>query len=279
MKITVGSVVFIEALDYFDDFMESLQKQTLQDFDILLINDNIPVNLLQDKLKSKKWICEERIHITDKNLQHLLPHELRIELLNKALEYKTDLLILLDCDDKAKSNRIEEAARQYYDKYSFFYNEILQFDGRKIMPWMPSVTDKIDFLLEKNYLGLSNSAINMRHITKEFIESLREGKTKIFDWYLFSRMLLNGMMGIRVDNTCTYYRIYHANIAGVSKCTKELLEKEKQVKLMHYQLMRKYDRRYERLIDKYKKLRDDRVNCDSDSKLYFWWGLLAEEKN
>lgn len=276
MKVAVASVVFIEAFAYFNDFMESLQKQTLQMFDVLLINDNIPIDLLKGKLERESWIRQERVHIVDKKLHHLLPYELRIELLSKALEYGIDLLILLDCDDKAKSNRVAEIVHQYDEKYAFFYNDILGFDDRKVMPRMPLVTDKIDYILESNYLGLSNSAINMRHMTKDFIASLMEGNTQVFDWYLFSRMLLDNMSGIRVSNTCTYYRIYHANIAGVARPTEKLIEQEKTVKLAHYQLMRKYDKRYEKLMGKYENLNCTQIDHKSDSKLYFWWGILSE---
>lgn len=51
MKTTVASVVFLEALEFLDDFVISLQRQDCQEFDVLLINDNIPMDMLTDRLK------------------------------------------------------------------------------------------------------------------------------------------------------------------------------------------------------------------------------------
>lgn len=279
MKITVASVVFSEALEFLDDYMTSLQKQDCQEFDVLLMNDNIPINVLENRLKKYKISFTGRIHIVDKNSRKLLPYELRIELLYEALANRTELLVMLDCDDVAKSNRISEVMKQHDDKYDFYYNDIFLFNGMSAMPELPKITDNIDFLLEHNYLGLSNCAINIKHIKEEFIESLKEGATRVFDWYLFSRMLLAGMAGKRIDNTGTYYRIYQNNLAGIPQYTMSELEKEKHVKLKHYYLLQKYDKRYSELIKIYNNL--DLSKCKSGTEIgpHFWWGMLSEWRN
>lgn len=276
MKVTVASVVFAEALEFLDDFVMSLQKQDCQEFDVLLINDNIPIDILVNRLKIYKMSFADRIHIVDRNNRKLLPYELRIELLYEALANKTELLILLDCDDMAKSNRISEIVKQHDEKYDFYYNDIFLFNGMSIMPELPKITDKIDYLLEHNYLGLSNCAINMKHVKEEFIESLKEGATNVFDWYLFSRMLLADMVGKRIDNTGTYYRIYANNTAGIPKYTISELEKERNIKLKHYYLLQKYDKRYRELIEKYEKLDISKCRIGIDTGVYFWWGILSE---
>lgn len=276
MKITVASVVYEEALRFGDDFIVSLQKQDCQEFDVLLINDNIPMDFLADRVKTNHMPLADRIHIVDKSKHGLLPFALRIELLLEALKHGTELLILLDFDDIAKSNRVSEIVRQHDEKYDFYYNDIFLFNGMNAMPQLPKVTDDIRNLLEQNYLGLSNSAINLRHIKKEFIESLREGKTQIFDWYLFSRMLLSGMTGKYIDNTGTYYRIYENNIAGIPNDTLNELEKEKQIKLKHYDLLQKYDSRYKKLIEIYENLNLSERRIGAEKKGYYWWGMISE---
>ena len=276
MKITVASVVFLEALDFFDDFVTSLQRQDCQDFIVLLINDNIPMEMLTDRLKKYKPSFTDRIHLVDKNTHKLLPFELRIELLSEALEIRTELLILLDCDDMAKSNRVSEVIKQYDEKYDFYYNDMFLFNGKRAMPQLPKITNKIDYLLEHNYLGLSNCAINMKHIREEFIESLKEGITQVFDWYLFSRMLLEGMTGKYIGDTGTYYRVYANNTAGIPKYKIGELEKERNIKLSHYGLLKKYDGRYWKLIEKYESMDLRKYRIGTDSGLYFWWGMLSE---
>lgn len=276
MRVTVASVVFLEALEYFIEFLDSLKVQNSQNFEILLINDNIPQCLLQEKLKCFDVSFLERISIVDKRVEQLAPFELRVELLKEALARKINLLILLDCDDKAKNNRVSEIIQQYDENYAFFYNDICSFDDNKIMPDIPQITDKIDYILECNYLGLSNCAINMKQISKEFIESLKEGRTLIFDWYLFSRILLSNKKGKKINNTCTYYRIYENNIAGIPSHVKDKLEKEKRIKLIHYQLLKEYDERFLKLTQKYENIDITLQQNDSDGKLQFWWNMLTD---
>lgn len=276
MKVTVASVVYEEALSFLNDFIISLQKQDCQEFDVLVINDNIPMDILVDSLKADKEPLADRIHIVDKSTYKLMTFELRIELLFEALADGTELLILLDCDDMARSDRVSEIVKQCDEKYDFYYNDIFLLNGMNAMPRLPEITDNIGYLLEHNYLGFSNCAINMKHVKKDFIESLREGETQIFDWYLFSRMLLSGMIGRYIDNTGTYYRIYANNIAGVPKYTINELERERQVKLQHYYLLQKYDKRYRKLIEIYESLDLCKYKVESEKKMYFWWGMLSE---
>lgn len=276
MKVTVASVVYEEALSFLNDFIISLQKQDFQEFDVLVINDNIPMDILVDSLKVDKKSLADKIHIVDKSKHGLLPFELRIEMLFEALADGTELLILLDCDDMAKSDRVSEVVKQYDEKYDFYYNDIFLFNGVNAMPQMPKVTDNIRYLLEQNYLGFSNCAINMRHVKKKFIESLWEGKTQIFDWYLFSRMLLSGMIGKHVENTGTYYRIYKNNTAGIPNYTINELEKEKKIKLKHYYLLQTYDARYSKLIEIYENLDLCEYRIETEKKGYYWWGMISE---
>jgi hypothetical protein len=143
------------------------------------------------------------------------------------------------------------------------------------MQELPPKTENVDLILECNYLGLSNCAINMKRISREFVDSLYEGRTEIFDWYLFSRILLNGGKGKRINGTATLYRLYDNNIVGIPKYTKKALEKEKKIKIEHYQLLKKYDSRYLELINKYENT-DIVLKQDSAShnKLGYWWDML-----
>ena len=139
------------------------------------------------------------------------------------------------------------------------------------MPNMPNTTNTILQILECNYLGLTNTALIMSKMSKEFIESLFEGKTQIFDWYLFSRIMLAGGKGEKIDNTVTYYRIYHENVAGIPTNSLEELRKEIEIKIEHYKLLQKYDDAYSSLIVKYCNIVLD-TYIDHKETFVFWWG-------
>ena len=275
MKVMVASVVYLEALDFFDEFINSLKSQDSQCFEILLINDNINQCFLKKKLKDYDAQFLRRVSIVDKSVELLEPYELRIQIFKEALARNIDLLILLDCDDLAKDNRVSCIIGQYNEEYAFFYNDILSFDGKEIMPGIPEITDRIDGILECNYLGLSNCAINMRQITAEFIKSLYEARTLVFDWYLFSRILLDKRKGKKINGTCTYYRIHEKNIAGMLSSEKSRLEKERRIKIIHYQLLKKYDRRFLELLHKYENMDIDFKQTDMRNILPFWWNMLT----
>lgn len=273
MDIVLGSVIYSEALNYIDDFLDALKNQTVQDFDILLVNDNIDPKVLEEKFMCYIDFFGSRLNIINKNNSILEPYQLRIELLKIVKECQYELLILCDCDDKCAVNRVETLKNAYDPARCFFYNEIISFENERIMPAMPNVTDTTAQIQEQNYLGLSNTAVVMSKISNEFIGSLYEGKTRIFDWYLFSRMILEGGTGVKVEDTVTYYRIYENNLAGIPGNTFNELKKEVEIKIRHYEMLSKYNTIYEELLRKYKAL--DLSNYTVlKHKTSYWWGQL-----
>ena len=212
MKTAVGSVIFEGAEKYLRDFFLSLEMQTDQDFSIIIINDNISSEHLDQIIRQVSPNIKERLSIVDRTQSKLNPATLRVELLREAFYKDIDLLIMLDCDDKASSNRVCCVKEQLDPAYTFFYNELLDFNGNSIMKELPDYTLNYRDIGQSNYLGISNGAIFLKGISQAFIESLGEVETRIFDWYLYSRLLLNEKKGKKINGCYTYYRIYEANL-------------------------------------------------------------------
>lgn len=271
MKMAIGSVVYSQGIGYISDFLESLKNQSTQDFSIILLNDDIEEKLLEKEFSFYIMYFGQRMQIFHTQKKFSRVYELRIELLKIAKQSDIELLILCDCDDKCASNRVEESKRGYDAGLCFLYNELRSFDGRPIMPNMPNTTNNITQIQECNYLGLSNTALIMSKINKEFIESLFEGKTQIFDWYLFSRIMLAGGKGKKLENTVTYYRIYHENVAGIPINSLKEVKKEIEIKIEHYKLLQKYDDAYSSLIVKYSNIDLDTYIGHKET-FVFWWG-------
>lgn len=106
-----------------------------------------------------------------------------------------DFLILSDSDDMLSPNRVECYLSALNPQYSFYYNDLIDFNGQMIMPVLPAETISWKQIEEENFLGLSNTGIWLKNFSLQFINSLNTGDTKIFDWYLYSRILLAGMSG------------------------------------------------------------------------------------
>lgn len=273
MKVAVGSVIYNKAFAYLRDFFMSLEKQTDQAFYILLVNDDVPAEKLNLLLSEVSFRDRIRVVSGDKRM---LPFELRIELLKAAQQWGVELLLLADCDDRMSETRVECYKKQGCSECSFFYNEIVDFEDRPVMPCMPERTSAIETIGECNYLGLSNTGLWLSHFDTAFWDSLKEGKTKIFDWYLFSRLLSDGKYGMKIDGCKTIYRIHDENLAGRSEWTLECLKRELDVKKEHYELLKKYDPYYEKLADRYSQLVPDAFFTGQGPDKRFWWGLIGQ---
>ena len=273
IKVVVGSVIYKEAADYIPDFLDSLHSQTNQNFDIVLINDNFLEEELLDILDDYLGWFGKRLQIRNSIASQNLIHHLRIELLRTVKLQSYDLIILVDCDDVCENRRVERTVDQYDQKYAFFYNELVDFQSKKVMPELPKEVMTIDSILQHNFLGLSNTSINMSHMPMEFIESLKDGNTNIFDWYLFSRIILAGGIGKKIQDTVTYYRLHSNNIAGKIEFSIESLKKEREIKIQHYMLLKAYCRKCEQLLLKYSNMSfSEDVSKKED--YVFWWGLI-----
>lgn len=273
MSIVIGSVIYKKAMRYLEDFLNSLKNQTMQNFDIILINDGIDEKLFFTKFKKYIHFFGDRIKVIKAYANAFQPYLLRIQLLEIVKKFGYTFLVLCDCDDICALNRIEMSQINFETERWFFYNELFSFDDKEIMPPMPLITEDFMQVLEYNYLGLTNTMLVMKYLSDEFIESLKEGDTEVFDWYLYSRILLAGGTGEKIENTHTYYRIYQENIAGTVTVTEANIKREKQIKQEHYNLLKKYNPVFEELLNKYKNLNIDGKYVDNKGSFY-WWGIL-----
>ena len=262
-----GTVLYFESLIYLREFIDSINSQIEKDFDLVIINDNIDINILA------KFISELKINYKVFNcFEKKSPAELRVDLLRNAKSSGYDLLIMGDCDDIFDKRRVLEVKKSYIQNknFAFFYNNLLLFDKSKALKDFPIFTTKIDEILQCNYLGLSNTAINLSFLSDSFIQSLYSCTSFVFDWYLFSRIICNGGKGKYVKDAVTYYRIYENNFAGIS--SEKQLKKEWEIKKKHYELMKKYDDRYSKLLEQLLEVDVDKVNvCKSSS---YWWNNI-----
>ena len=270
MKVLFGTVVYPDASKYMDDFFDSLDRQTYKDFRLLIISDGVAISDIKDIIS--KYNIAVEIVVADEGMT---PAALRMQLLLEAKIKAADVIVLGDIDDTFSENRVEKVVETFNanPEAGFVYNDLLLPDKTVIMPPLPAKTYDIEDILEYNYLGLSTTAICISKLTEDFIKSLGDCKSFVFDWYLYCRLLLFGLNGVKATNAETYYRIYDNNFAGVPTNIPENIEKELNVKKNHFDALSKYDDRYKRLLDsynngKYQFLKQDR---------YFWWNLTKEE--
>lgn len=266
-KIIFGSVVYKSAEKYLKDFLTSLEQQGNELFSILLLNDDIG----DDDLKS--IVSPYALHIECIKYRNRTPVQLRIELLRQAKLRQADLLILGDCDDYFSHNRVQNIINTYEEHLdkAFFYNDLVNMNGERLMPELPKEVIRFENIGEYNFLGLSNTAVNIDKLSYEFIESLKEYHYYIFDWYFYSRILLLGLSGVKVQNCNTIYRLHENNIAGIAEMSYADIEREITVKKQQYECLEKYNFYYALKLQRYQEKKQ--LEILDKQKQHYWWNL------
>ncbi len=270
-KIAFGTTIYREGLGFAKEYFTSLRGQTNKNFDLILLNDNLnsgEISRIREMYSNDLTIINSTGRLSISALRVFLIQEI------KKLGY--EWLILGDFDDVFCDKRIERIIEGLEDKYTFTYHNIITFEGCEIFKQLPLYTTAYTDILESNFLGLSNTAVNLKKIDMEFLEELHAAPTSIFDWYLFSKILLNKGIGKCIHGTYTKYRIHENNLAGLTEDSKLSQEKEIEVKVNHYNYLKeeKYD--YKILHEKYKKKIELQLNRNRKG---YWWELYTVKRS
>jgi len=217
VRTAVLGVVYKDVLNYFDDYLRTLNNQDCKDFDLFLFLDGTSID--ETLIFCKKYnlnvipISNNKIHT---------PAEIRSYAINFIIEQGYNRLVFSDTDDFIDPNRISKSL-EVLNNFDFCFNNIKMVDssGELLDDYQfyndnfAEDVNNIDFLLDKNFIGLCNSALNLDKID---LSNFVVNKDIIaFDWFLFTFLLENGYSGKFIDDTTTYYRQYSNNIAGSRK--------------------------------------------------------------
>ncbi|MCL5260308.1 MAG: glycosyltransferase [Gammaproteobacteria bacterium] len=284
-NIVFLSFVYPGSEKFLDDFFKSLQAQTIKDFDVYIINDELE-NFIFFKKKFKN------LKIIDINY-HNSPVKIREFGINLVLNKKYDLIIFGDADDYFAENRIEVVVN-YLQNYDVVVNDLHLVSVNKNMLYNNYLSNRVadesvidlDFIKEKNLLGFSNTAIRGDILNKI---NLPEGIIAA-DWYFFSRILmLTKKIAIFTNKTATYYRQHQNNIAGFKEMDKKYIPHAINVKLLHYRELAKRDARFktlEVLLEKLRSTAGDPIFLNKyfeylracNIKNPLWWEMIKTNK-
>ena len=266
MKIVFGVVIYNQALRWADEFFESISSQSYNDFDLLIVNDGVEkINLDKFKIGTGQTIIINSPESSTISQNRKL-------LLKAAKEYGYDILVSGDFDDTFSSERVLSIVDCIDNRQTFYYHNII-CDNLDLFTVLPNEVTSIENILQYNYLGMSNTAIDLRKLTYEWIDSLEEVSTNVFDWYLFSRLLLDGHCGKNIPGSYTIYRQSEINIAGKQNSSTSAIRKEINVKLKQYSLLKERCEEAKMLYDSLQKIK---YKGFSDEELIhevcgYWW--------
>lgn len=276
MKTALSTVIYKQAHLYLQALLESVDNQSNKDFDLLIINDNYTKDELEEVEKQiHNTVHGINIHIENISDKQLSIAGTRIEMLKTAKRLGYESLVLVDADDTISSTRMESFIKSFeLDKDRvFFYNKFVTETGKDVFKTLPDAVEDIKPIAQANFLGLSNTGIRLTSLNADFLDSLNEGAVAVFDWYLFSRIIMDIGTGAYVDNAATIYRIYDDNTAGTTRD----LNKEYDVKTTHYNnLAKRYDY-FKQLSAKLSKIDKSTLTLSNNHQGYWWSDISMED--
>jgi len=275
--VIIGTV-YPKVEQYLSRYLDSLEAQSSNSFDLLLANDGFIG--LEDLLSKRKLYW----HILEASKT---VSETRRKLINKAIEYGYSKIIFSDCDDELSFNRVDILS-SLLDKYVVVVNDL-------------DIINSSNQLIEKNYL--SNRFIDGESINLTKLQSgnmmgltntaatasafngciaLQRGEALAFDWYLWSTVLLNIKDVIFTNKTTTKYRTYSNNVAGLPQAINKInVFNGLKVKHDYYKLMSEIKDSYSEIKDSYNH-QVNQLQCDrnklSDENIAKYISALQKKK-
>lgn len=258
-KVAILTVIYPQAKPFFFDFFESLRNQDYKDFDLVIINDGVE-DFNIDLLKDLNYRVEDYSLNPSKNREHGL---------NITYELGYDKVILCDIDDIFKKDRIK-ISLEYLKSFDCVVNDLdtVDYHGKPLITdyfsKSHSIPHKItlDFLLDKNICGFSNTAVNIKKIYPISFPS----DVSIVDWYFFTQLSIKGCSIGFIPYSLTKYRQHTNNEIGIGILEISSFKKMIRLKKEHYHHISKIDNSNK--IKKRMEMCDTMENLDDDEIAY-----------
>jgi hypothetical protein len=212
-KFAIVVFIYKQATVYFKSLIDSINKQTNLDFDIIIFNDDIE--------NVEIYFRELNVHFVVYNLKKGNPCDLRFEgiIILSKLEY--DYYIFQDCDDELSFNRFSKIS-QFSNQYSFIVNDldIIDEESRPIdfNIWSKRLDGTIFTYknIEKfNFIGLGNTALSKSLLN--YLPAKPSIDVVAADWYIFYCILkASKVEGYFTSQCSTRYRQHATNSIGIA---------------------------------------------------------------
>ena len=214
-KIIICSSFYESGRKYLDDFfyhLNTIKKNTSDEVILnVAVDDLVNPNL---SLKKYKNIIDINLNITN---QKFTITEIRNILIKSALNLEGDVLIFIDMDDLIAEDNIITHLEALQDSDISYGDMNIIDENKKYLNSnlfdntnLPDCVTDYKPLLEGNFMGLSNTAIQATSLKKYFMDVPQH--LVATDWWLYTMLLYQGCTAKKTRCKVASYRQHESNV-------------------------------------------------------------------
>ncbi|MEF8848251.1 MAG: hypothetical protein V5A68_03870 [Candidatus Thermoplasmatota archaeon] len=293
MKNAVIGVVHPFSINYFDEYLSSLNKQSYENFKLFIFGDRIKYQDIKNLFDKHNKIDVEFNELNN----NLSISKGRQVALSYVKEKQFENCIFTDTDDLYHKDYVKFMVSSLSEENNniVFSDISLLFPGKKKVNnyfkkcGVPNKVN-LDFLFEKNCIGLGHSGIKINLYDEDIVFP---DDIVVVDWWLFSVLMeRNNCTASFIDKSLIYYRQYEENTAGFLNLDEKKILQGLKVKMVHYKSLIKFNDKYEKYYDIFNqfivKINDDEefrkkyvkhIRSQFKDKLYLWWEFAKPVTN
>jgi len=247
--VCLFTVVYSGCEPRLNRFMESVNEQDMDQFELLVLNDGLAGF---EKFTQK---TDKPIHEIPVNGSIAKVRERGIKLL---LESNYEKIVFADADDYFSSNRMK-AASNALENCDIYVNDLTTVDESESEITSNYISKRVgdhfeiemDFIIHKNIMGLGNSAVKRSALKRIKIPAT----TIAADWMIFTDLLLQGCSAHFNNDCTTFYMQHDQNIAGLKKLTSERVQLAMKVQLQNAKYFAKKSTSHKKWLAKLEHLK------------------------
>jgi len=294
-KVIYSTVIYsCDKFDVFlDEYLKSVFDQSDNTFELLILLDDIEEVVIRKKLEILN-VNDITVHIYVSD-DGKTPLQLRKELIDISYAMDASVLIFSDFDETVACNRVE-VIKDKIEGVSFVFNDFYVVDSM-----LRRMSDKSFFSCRKipehitdwrsiksfNYIGFGSLAINLT--AYDYRNLCFPDDIIALDWFLATKVLLDGGDGLSLGNTYANYRQHDNSLVGfdfmldIKKLKQGLMVKE-----AHYRNLKNDNDEIFELYAGIKNLMNyinsigdnkyiDAVNSSFNTEEFCWWENIKLE--
>ena len=265
-KTCVVAFVYPGITNKFKRFLNSLDEQTNQNFDVVIFSNN----LKNFNIANKKY----KIKIIKLNSEII---KSRFEMIKHLKKTNYQNIIFQDADDTMSANRMEIINKELKKNYVVVNDLDIIFKKKKIKNYFSKriqnkATLSAKDIINYNFMGMSNTAIRKKCLEK--ISVPKRFNVKIFDWYFWT-VILSKYKARFTNSTSTQYfvRLNSPTCLPINRSVKVIKKIKLIIKIHKKTIKELVKNKFIKNIENFNKSK----KINNYKKNNFWWELNNEK--